>query len=202
MAARTPRSKIAPEGGSYRIVLKSGALAGVVAANSPLFSLRWTSSTKRLLLWAVKWQFVTETAAGAAQTFDSAMYVARSFTASDTGGTAATLTGDNLKLDVKFPSTAVATGDIRICDTGMLTAGTRTLDTQPMVYDSIWMSNALIIGAGTGNSSVFGYADSLNPITIRQDEGLVINNLTAIGGTTVVRFYAELEWSEVDNGVA
>ncbi len=199
MAPRVPFSKIAPEGGGYRIVLRSGALTGIVAANSPVFSFQWTSTTLRCCVQRLRWAAEIETAAGAAQNLDFGLYVANPYTVADTGGLAATLTTINAKLDQNFPLTAM--GDMRIADGAMLTAGTRTLAAHPLAFSASWISNALIIGEPPKSAdNWFGFTDALNPITLRAQQGLVLNNITAIGATTVIRLYVEMEWIEPDLG--
>jgi hypothetical protein len=197
MASRTPWSKIAPAGGAYRISLRSG-LTTVINAGEPIFSCRWTSTTLKCIVQKIKWNYMVAVAFGAAQLIDHGLYIARAFTASDTGGTAATISGNNCKLDTLFPSTAFAAGDIRIATTGLLTAGTRTLDTQPIITKAGWT----VTTAGTYVSDpsmeyLMGNADATNPITLRVNEGLVLAPLTTMGASGQVYVYFEMEWTEV-----
>jgi hypothetical protein len=71
------------------------------------------------------------------------IFAARAFTAADTGGTAGTLTGNNAKLRTSFPTTGV--GAIMIANTSAISAGTRTLDTDPL--GSVSASTAATAGA-------------------------------------------------------
>jgi hypothetical protein len=184
----------ATSGGFFRVALKSGVIASAVA-NSPLWSFRWsTGSTLNCIVYYVKWNWVVTTAFASAQLTDFGLYFARSFSASDTGGTASLPSGNFNKKRTSFQTTAAA--DLRICTTGILTAGTRTLDTFPMVQRYAWQTAA--VGNGPADfANLFGMPDEY-PITLANSgEGLVINNLAAITATVGVVLYVEHAWAEV-----
>ena len=196
MAVVRPQYKQAPEYGEYRIALASGAVIGL-GADEPVFSLQWTSAALAMVVKRVNFFWTITTAFGTAQNVAYGLYVARSYTVADTGGTASTLTTNNAKLKTSFPTTSVA--DMRIATTGTLTAGTRTLDAHPLVIKS---GGSNTLGQGTENpiSKEFGVLDATMPIILLQNEGLVLNGLVAYGATGVTTVYVELEWSEVDKG--
>jgi hypothetical protein len=147
----------------------------------------------------VNW--VVTTAFDAAQLLDYGLYFARAFTATDSAGTASTLTGDNCKLDTNFPTTAFA--DIEIATAAAVTAGTRTLDSQPLVTRNGWATTtAGTVAADPNVEYQFGTLDATNPITLRADEGLALNVLTTMGASGVVRVYVEMEWTEVPVNLA
>ncbi|MFZ1057953.1 MAG: hypothetical protein WAP47_02035 [Candidatus Rokuibacteriota bacterium] len=193
MAIVRPQYKQAPEYGEYRIALGSGAVIGISAAN-PVFSLQWTSTSLAMVVKRVNFFWTITTAFGAAQNVAYGLYVARSYTVADTGGTTSTLTTNNAKLKTSFPTTSVA--DMRIATTGTLTAGTRTLDAHPLAIKS-GGSNTLGLGTFDPVNREFGILDATNPIILLQDEGLVLANLVNYGATGVTTVYVELEWSEV-----
>ncbi|MFA5377268.1 MAG: hypothetical protein WC455_16075 [Dehalococcoidia bacterium] len=200
MASRTPYSKIAPAGGAYRISLKSGATT-VLNAGDCVWSCRWTSTTLRAIIQKLRVNWVVTTAFDAAQLLDYGLYFARAFTATDSAGTASTLTGDNCKLDTNFPTTAFA--DIEIATAAAVTAGTRTLDSQPLVTRNGWATTtAGTVAADPNVEYQFGTLDATNPITLRADEGLALNVLTTMGASGVVRVYVEMEWTEVPVNLA
>src|SRR6516165_8739742 len=73
-------------GGSYRDAAKSGSMAAGLAANAPIYSFQWTSSSLLALVRRVKlsaWTLGTGFAAGVAE-FD--LFVARLFSSADGGG--------------------------------------------------------------------------------------------------------------------
>lgn len=196
MAIVVPQYKKAPEGGEYRIALASGAVT-VVAADAPVFSMRWTNTTLACVVKQVNLLWTMSTAFGTAQDVAFGLYFARSYSVVDSGGTAATLTGNNAKMKTSFPTSRVA--DMRIATTGALTAGTRTLDTQPLAVKS-GGTNTLGLGGNNALPWEFGILDATQPIILVANEGLVLNNLVLMGATGVMTIRVVVEWSEVDKG--
>jgi hypothetical protein len=204
MAVRSPRSLIAPEGPAFRIAMVSGSTGlTTCAAGGTMFSMLWTNTAKRCLVWRFNWWWATLVAYGAAQEQRHSLYIARGTTVANSGGTAATLTTTNALLDSLGTRTSVM-GDMRMCTTAALTEGTTTRDSQAILSRPVWVSNALIIG-NTANITVddqFGLSTSTNPITLRAGEQLELVNDILMGATGVIRLTVEVEWSEVDVGVA
>ena len=197
MAIRTPLSKIAPAGDAYRVGLMSGLIT-ILNAGDPLFSLQWTSTTYRMIIQELTMNFDLTTAFGGAQDVAWGAYIARSFTVADTGGTATTLTGNNCKLDTNFNTTRVA--DMRISTTIALAPGTRTLDTQPFVISSGITGNA--VGNSMANPRfMIGTENATNPVTLRQNEGIVIAPLITMGAAGVGHFFVQIGWTEVPLGI-
>lgn len=115
--------------GAYSKSMQSGLIGAGAAANAPVFSLRYGGTGIAVI------RRVTISMTGTATVFAVGnatvqMFNARIFTASDSGGTAGTLTGDNAQLRTSLPASAVSS--IQIATTAALTPGTRTLDTDPM----------------------------------------------------------------------
>lgn len=189
--------KIAPERAEYKLTVASGNLT-TVAADGPVFSFRWTSSSLCAIVKRVGISVTVRTAYGTAQGTEYGLYFARAFTAADSGGSAATLTTNNGKLDTNFPTiTGVATGDMRISTTGAITAGTRTLDAHALDVVCV-QTNAL---GNTGNFDLQLTDDEIRqPIILRQNEGLVLHNMLTMGATGVLRLYVTVAWAEVDKG--
>jgi hypothetical protein len=184
----------ATSGGFYRAALKSGVITTAVA-NSPLYSFRWsTGSPLNALVYYTKYNWVVTTAFAAAQLVDMGLYVARSFSGADTGGTASVPSGNSNKKRTSFATTSIA--DLRIASTVILTAGTRTLDSYPMTQRYAWQTAA--VGNGPADfANAYSMADEY-PITLAASgEGLVLNNLAAITATVGVVLYVETAWAEV-----
>jgi len=206
MALQTPYSKIAPAGGAYRISLYTGNLAAGLAAAAPIFSVRWTSTAARMIIQQLYVDMAVVTAYTTAQPIGNSVYFARSFTTSDSGGTAITTTQTaDQALDSKQigPGNSAQSllfagnGDMRIATTAAISAGTRTLDDQPLYS---WLSGASAIGVASASvDPEFGKATSTNPITIRANEGLVITNDFLLGAVGVIIVRIALEWTEVGN---
>lgn len=121
--------------GIYAIGLTSGIMAAGLTAASVVYSFRFAPGggnlaiVKRILISAG--DTATAFTAGVV-TFKA--FVARSFSVSASGGTAATLTGNNGKLRTSMATTGLT--DLRISSTAALTAGTRTIDAQEFASSS------------------------------------------------------------------
>lgn len=178
--------------GAYGVQLESGTMAAGLAANAEVFQFRWTSSTATCVVDSVQiW-------AGSITAFTAGfcnfkLLIARSWSADGSGGTAATITGNNGKMRTSFATTTV--GAIRISSTAALTAGTKTLDSQ---------------GVGSAGGSVTATAGDkllgqreellnagnlLYPIALAQNEGFVIRATVPATGTWT--FGVNVRWTEV-----
>jgi hypothetical protein len=168
----------------------SGALT-VVAANGPVFSLRNTGANL-LMVRRVQVGFVTTTAFTAAQGLVYQMVKANGFTASDSGGTALYVAGQN-KHRLSFTNITAAP-DIRISSTAALTAGTRTLET-------VSMGNAGGTSNGVGTSmlktALLSHDTGDHPVILAQNEGFVITNLIAMGAAGVIQLHVNIELAEM-----
>ena len=180
-------------GGFYRIGGASGALTGA-GANTPVFSLRWTSAILNALILQFQWWWFLSTAFGTAQIVDHGLYAARGFSAADSGGTALTPATNDGKKRTSYPTSLV--GDIRISSTAALTAGTRTLDAKHMGARGQW-ANAVGAALPAGVASFNFRIDDEHPILLAQNEGIILQNLTAMGATGVIRLYVDVAWLEV-----
>ena len=206
MALQVPYSKRAPAGGGYRIAMYTGSVVAGLAAAAPIFSCRWTSTAARMVVQSIMLDFYIVTAYTTAQGIGNSLWFARSFTVSDSGGTAITATqAADQALDTKqigVGGTAqslifAGSGDMRIATTATLTAGTRTLDDQALYS---WLGSASAIGATSNNPDlVLGWQDATNPLTIRANEGFIITNDILLGAVGVIAWNIAIEWTEVGN---
>lgn len=170
----------------------SGNLTGA-AANSAIFSLRNIGSNL-LIVRRVGVGFITTTAFTTAQIVDYGVIVARSFSASDSGGTAIAVTGNNCK---HRTSLATPTSlDMRISTTGALTAGTKTLDTNHLAQIGQW-SGAAGAALTPAPNNLISHATGDYPVVLATNEGINVMNLTAMGAAGVIRAYINIEFAEV-----
>jgi hypothetical protein len=179
-------------GGCFHMTTASGTMAAGLASGSPIWGFRWTSSPLLAIIRRLQitmWSGATGFTPGV---IGFSLYAARNWSADDSGGTLATLTGDNGKLRTAMGSSAAA---IRTASTGALTAGTRTLDAQQIVNQLATISSAV--------STVFMQKAPLltkalggdHPVVLAQNEGVVLTvNPPATG---VWSFAIEAEWDEV-----
>lgn len=191
--------------GHYRIAMATGTIGAALAANGELFQFRWVDATRFCVLQKVLISAGANVAATAAGLVTLEAMIARGFTVNGTGGTTATLGGNNQKVRTAMGTTLITTAaDIRIATTAALGAGTKTLDSQGV--------GNVTVGIGTGaitTSHRLQLIDkidllevdadgSIHPIILAQNEGFVIKNgatawpaaMTWAMGVTVV-------WAEV-----
>lgn len=176
--------------GYYSFAGASGALTGV-AANGPVFSLRNTGANL-FLVRRVFVGFVVTTAFTTAQGLTYAMIRANSFTASDTGGTSLFNAGQNKHRNAFTNITSAP--DIRISSTAALTAGTRTLEAQPV---GIVGGSASAVGASLQPNPLLEQDAGDYPFVLAQNEGFVITNLIAMGAAGVIQLHVSVELAEV-----
>lgn len=170
----------------------TGAITGV-AANGPIFSLR-NLSANLIIVRRVGIGFLTTTAFTTAQAMSFGLQVARSFTVSDSAGTAIALTGSNAK---HRTSMANATSlDVRIAAAAALTAGTRALDANLLSVQAAF-SGAAGVTLAPALDNLFAHDTSDYPLVLAQNEGLLVVNLTAMGATGVGSAFVNLEFAEV-----
>jgi hypothetical protein len=169
----------------------SGLLTGL-AAGAAVFSLRNLSGNP-VLVRRVGVGFVTTTAFTAAQMLSFGLFAARSFTASDSGGTAIALTGSNAKHRTTL-STPTSI-DCRVATTAALTAGARIVDANALGLQAGWSG-----GAGTtvtpALNNLLSHDTGDYPLVLAQNEGLLIANLTAMGAGGVGVATVAVEFAE------
>lgn len=178
----TLRRYIAPSRvlGAFRHHLVSGVLGGL-AAGDVIMSLR-NGSLHPVAIRRVLFGFAgLDVGFAPATQFKFEIFMARSFTVSDSGGTAAVLTGNNGKLATAFNTTDLT--DFRVSTGIALTAGTRTLDTAALSTLAGTVSatpNLSYIPSGT---PLFAGTEPDDwPIVLEQNEGLVLAaTLPAVG---------------------
>lgn len=180
--------------GYYAIGIDNGTtvMTAGLAASSPIVSFRWGNSNL-CLLRSIKFGLDSITAFAAGR-LDIAAFFARSFTASDTGGTTATITGNNAKKRTSFGTTLLT--ELRFSQTATLTAGTRTLDAQPFARINavnLTASGTTVIAPNT----TIWQRDSSDeyPIVFAQNEGFVIQASVPATGTWF--FACNIEWMEI-----
>jgi hypothetical protein len=194
--------------GFYAVSGDTGTYSGL-AANTPLFSFRWGDATRFGIILKVEVVVFTSVAASTAGITERQLIVARSFTASDTGGTALTPTLNNQKRRTSF-GTSLAT-DIRIGNP--ITAGTRTLDANPMSRALGWSAlnhTGPIIGAQGAAASAAAWAtagsepikllDATNgqdhPIVLAQNEGIIVRIGVVMPTGATQETWVNVVWGE------
>jgi hypothetical protein len=182
--------------GIYSISGQTGTIAAGLAANSEVFQFRWTDPTRLCAIYRVDCNGAGGITAFTAGFVQMSVTVARSWTVAGTGGSVLTTTGNNQKLRSSMGTSLV--GEIRVATTVALTAGTKTLDAQPL-------------GSATGSTTatagekllqqehLFGAAEMADnmPIILSQNEGIVIRATVPATGTWITSF--DITWAELDS---
>lgn len=175
--------------------LSIGAQTGLLttaAAAGAIFSLRQIAATL-LIIRRVGIGFICTTAFTTAQRVDYGLIVARAFTASDTGGTAIALTGNNAKMRTSLAT--LTSVDCRIATTAALTAGTKTMDANHLSQQGAWIGAA---GASLVPSpnNLLQHDTGDYPLILAQNEGINIQNITLMGAAGVGIAYVNAEFAE------
>ena len=111
---------------------------------------------------------------------------------SDTGGAALTLTGNNGKHRTSLATIGIT--DLRMCTTGALIPGTRTLDSNS-VGVSVGTSSA--VGTSMQLVDIFSHDAGDHPLILANNEGLVLTNSIVMGAAGVIKLYVTIECAEV-----
>ena len=181
--------------GSYAVSQVSGTVGAGLAANSEIYQFRWTDATRLCVIH----QVILDGVAGSATAFTAGfanitVTIARSWSAAGSGGTAASLTGNNQKLRTSMGTTIL--GESRCATTSALGAGTKTLDASPVGQ----------IGFAVGTTASVSYLGQVflfngdptqgHPIVLAQNEGIAVRATVPATGTW--QFGVTVKWSEVN----
>jgi len=184
--------------GQYRLSLLTGTMAAGLAASSQIFQARWTSTPQLAIVWGLSMDgFFGGTSAFTAGFALFNLTIARVWTVDGSGGTSATLTGNNQKLRTSMGTTLM--GAIRIASTGALGAGTSTLDGQAEGQIAVSIGTVASVNY-FGQVGLYG-ASSLEdggnpaPIVLAQNEGIVVR--ASVPATGTWRTGVTMAWSEV-----
>lgn len=167
----------------------SGALTGV-AANGPVFSFRNTGANL-MLVRRVQVGFVTTTAFTTAQGLAYSLIKANSFTVSDSGQTALYTAGANKHRNSLTNISSAP--DVRISNTGAITAGTRTLETVGL---GVAGGSSTAVGTGMPVTPLLSHDTGDYPLVLAQNEGFIISNLIAMGAAGVIQLHVNVEAAE------
>jgi hypothetical protein len=165
-----------------------------IAAAAPLFAFR-NLSVNPIVIKRIGIGVFCGTVFTVAQKIDYALFVARNWTVSDSGGTAIALTGNNAKHRVTHATPTSV--DMRIASTAALTAGTRTLDTNSLSQIQGIGSAAIGVGVPSGLNNLFSHDAEDYPLIIAQNEGIAITNQTLMGAGGIITLAVNIEFSEV-----
>lgn len=179
--------------GSYSVTGRTGVMAAGLVANSEIFQLRWTDATRLCAITSVHCSGGGSIVAFAAGVTNMELLVARSWTVAGSGGTAIALTTNNQKLRSSMGTSLV--NDMRVASTAALTAGTKTLDAQPIGS----LTSSVTVTAGTPLwPAAHLYEINENdghPIILAANEGIVVRATVPATGTWTASI--DVTWMEM-----
>ena len=176
-------------GGNYQVAGATGLLT-IAAAASDIVSFRWADTTQDCVVWWIKWWWYLTVGFTAAQISDHALYKAKLFSASPSGGTSLLpAVGQNMMKTGQQNSLLTA---FQISTTGALTTGTRTLETQPLLTRGAWCVAATLKQLEEPVGTPL-----MEPLYLTANEGWVIQNITTMGAAGVQKFHVAVAWSEI-----
>lgn len=200
-----------PALGVYSAAMTTNTYAGL-AANKELMSMRWGDATRLCVILKVSVNVVTTVAASAAGLTERQLVIARSWTVSDTNGTAVSFTGNNQKRRTSMGSSLVT--DMRFGSA--ITAGTRTLDALPVSTAVAWSpvqmtgmtiggvggvatSAANAVAGGVGGVTLLDATNGTeNPIVLAQNEGIIVRLGAAQPTGSTQQTIINVTWAEVN----
>lgn len=194
----SPRPPAIGSLGGYSLNAETGAITATLAANSPLFSFRWTDATRLAIIEHITASVAISGTITTAVATSLEAIIARSFTASDTGGTGLSFANNGGKSNANKTSMgATLVGDVRIATTAALTAGTRTLDNNGIGGVNYGTGTTAGTG-GMGKTDLYRYsADEGYPVILAQNEGFIIRNPDAGPATGTFKVMITVRWTEV-----
>jgi hypothetical protein len=167
------------------------------AANGTLFSFRWGDATRLCVIQKLRLAVLQTAAQTATQGLRYQAFFARSFTASDSVGTAITLTGNSMKKRTSHATSLVT--DIRKSAVAAgLTAGTRTLDAEPFLEIGHVHTITNVNPAVSEKQLDTDAGDGVHPFVLAQNEGVIIRGPTTVfGAAGTADLLVEMAWAEV-----
>lgn len=199
--------------GRYRADFATAGTTIVAARTTTagfLASFRWdpTDTTVKAYVRHVGARFALTTAYTTAQHTGCDLIVGRSATVACTGGSAldlgGTITGSGKRRTLQPASLAEG----RVGGAGALTAGTQTLDANPiglLVGYSAGVGDTVPLAAqgGPPYAPLWDSRESGDHLLLSNDETLIIRNLILMGAVGVGNWYFTIEWDEgIPNGGA
>ena len=188
--------------GHYQFSGQTGAIGAGAGANSELLQMRWVDATRLCIIKKVLITGMRATTAFAAGAIDLKLNRATGWSGDGTGGTAVTVTGQELRLRTSMGLTLFSTG-FRIATTAALGAGTKTVTSQEV--GTITTHSSAGPGAATpiiGSIYLPTYdlfehdaSDGEHPIVLVQNEGIVIR--ATVPATGVWNLGMTVKWAEV-----
>lgn len=183
---------------AFSLGYQSGIMASGLAAASPVFAFRWATVGQLCVVRSVRFS------AGGITAFTAGVVAvdlirATAWSANDTGGGAVawTATGSGKRRTTMSDSGMATAGEVRASATATLSAGTRTLDTNPLttIVASISATAGDFVLPLTELAPQAGYPLVLSAAASATAQGFVIRATVPASGTW--GFGVSVDWDEV-----
>jgi hypothetical protein len=160
--------------------------------------MRWSNLTLDCIVWYVRWWWYVTTGYTGGQVTQHSLYRLRGYSAVDSGMTSMIPASGEQKMKSQMADSVM--GDMRICTTGVITAGTRTVETLPLMTKGLWCPTTTIVSlpeppAGVVGKSYLAYLSANGAAAL--SEGLVLQNDISMGAAGVIKLNLEICWSEI-----
>lgn len=188
--------------GAYALAWESGIMAAGLAGNSEIFQMRWADASRVCLIRSIILNASRNTTAFATGVASFRLNIARGWTVDGGGGAPVVFsTANTNKKRTDFPLSLFSDTGVRGSQTAALTAGTKTLDTNPLAAMNTFISSGATTVPDPWIIPPGAYLWQRNtheeyPILLEQNEGIVIRATVPITGTW--QFNVNVEWAELD----
>ena len=192
--------------GHFAVAQVSGATLNIGAAGH-IGSIRWTDTTRYLVLMRIRAGWSVTAAVTAAVPADLRAIIARGFTVDfTTASTAANLAAVTKTAQMRGTMNAslMTTNGPRICTTTVMSGQTMTVDADPfamVVWPNQPSGNATVtqaVGVAGIMQTVYEWtALGQHPVVLSQNEGVILQPVTAGVTSGSVKYYFEWQWAEV-----
>lgn len=191
-------------GGHYYAAQRSGEIAATLGALGHLARLRWTQATMKLVLKRIRVGISVSGAVTTAVEFNLRAIVVRNFTVDFT--TAITMVNPSKARD-EMPPSKMQAGGPGICTTAVLSGQTLTADAAPFAMatfpvltptNSTGTAVAVPVGTSVPMTTLYEQAaHGQHPVVLGQNEGIVVQPVTAGPASGTFALYCAWEWAEV-----
>jgi hypothetical protein len=184
--------------GHYRVarrflpVASAAAAANFVAFRNP--------GSNPIVLTRLRLRLLQIAAPTAAIEHRIGAFVARAYTAADGTGVGATVNfgGNNTKKRTSMAAPTAVLTETNVA--AGLTGGTKTLDADAFALAALWVL-AAVPTTGPPPEHVYEWepavSDGIHPVTLAQNEGILLQNIAVLGAATGVALYYEIGWAEL-----
>jgi hypothetical protein len=187
---------------SYSLGVVSGTMAAGLSAASPIVSIRWATVGQLCVIRSLRLTAGNSATAFTAGFVAFDLITARGWSANDTGGGAVawTNTATNRRRSTFGDSGFATAGEIRVATTATLSAGTRTLDTNPLnsIAASVTATAGDFVLPETELVPRGAYPIVLSAAAAATAQGLVIRATVPATGTW--QFSVAMDWEEETDG--